>query len=89
MNQASKKLKSVKLATWLNVFPLVFGLGYLYLGKWTRFLVVLAVQLFSLAPMTWLGLRDANRYLLLIVWIVSIFDANSQAKAHNAILAQA
>jgi len=77
------KQKKPWLAALLNCFPLIMGLGYIYLGNWGRFGVIICVQLFSLAPMTWLGLRDLNPLLLLGVWIFSIFDGYSQGKTYN------
>jgi len=75
--------KSPTNAFLLNLFPLIMGLGYLYLGKWKRFIAVFGIQLFSLAPMTWLGLRQYNVYLLGFVWIMTLVDIWSQAKAVN------
>lgn len=71
------------LAALLNCFPLIMGLGYIYIGNWSRFGIVIITQLFSLAPMTWLGLRDLNPLLLAVVWIFTIFDGYSQANLHN------
>jgi len=79
----TRKTKSPAAAVLLNAFPLIFGLGYIYLGKWSRFFIVLGIQLFSLIPMTMLGLREYNVYLLALVWIASMIDAHSQAKIHN------
>ncbi len=81
------KPKAVWLAVLLNCFPLVMGLGYIYIGKWLRFAVVFGIQLFSLIPMTAWGLREYNPYLLAILWIVSLFDVYSQAKEYNKQLA--
>lgn len=68
------------LAGLLNAFPLLFGLGYAYLGKWLRFFVVVLIQLFSLAPFTALGLREYNKYFLAMVWVGSVVDAYNLAK---------
>jgi hypothetical protein len=78
---APARLKKPWLAVALNLFPLIMGLGYAYIGRLPRFLVVLAIQLFSLAPMTWLGLRDLNKYLLAAMWIVTLFDVYALTKA--------
>lgn len=77
------RTKSPGLAVLLNAFPLIFGIGYIYIGSWARFAVVFAIQLFSLGPMTWLGLRNYNVYLLAIVWIASMIDVYGLAKRHN------
>lgn len=71
------------LAALINCFPLIMGLGYIYLGNWKRFWVVFLIQVFSLAPMTWLGLRDLNPFLLAVMWFFTIFDGYKQAKSYN------
>ncbi len=83
ITQKDKKPKSPTTAVLLNAFPLIFGLGYIYIGKWSRFILVFGIQLFSLFPMTVLGLREYNGYLLALVWIISMFDAQSQTKIYN------
>jgi hypothetical protein len=72
------------LAVVLNLFPLVMGLGYLYLGLPLRFIVVFGIQLISLFPMTLLGLRDYNTFLLAGLWLFSLIDVYSQANKRNA-----
>jgi len=80
-----KESKKIWIAVLLNCFPLIMGLGYIYLGNWLRFGVVIFIQLFSLAPMTWLGLRDLNPVLLLVLWFFTIIDGYYQAKSYSAI----
>lgn len=80
---STKKEKKPWIAVLLNCFLLIMGLGYIYLGDWKRFGVVLFIQLFSLAPMTWLGLRDFNPVLLAGVWIFTLFDAYVQTNSYN------
>jgi hypothetical protein len=75
--------KKAWLAVVLNLFLLIMGLGYVYLGLWRRFLVVLLIQLLSLAPMTFLGLREYNKYLLFGLWIFTLIDVHRQAVDHN------
>ena len=58
--EKQKKAKSPRLAVLLNAFPLIFGIGYIYIGNWTRFLVVFLIQIFSSAPMEMLGLAKYN-----------------------------
>ena len=77
--------KKVWLAVLLNCFPLIFGIGYIYLRKWARFAVVFIVQLFSLAIMEPLNLERYNSCLLAIVWFISIIDVYIQAKRMNEI----
>ena len=71
--QKPKKAKSVALAMILNATPLViFGLGYLYIGKWVRFIVVEFLQLLSLiALFTW-GFRTQD--FLALLWCGSVID---------------
>lgn len=80
---STNKEKKPWLAVLLNCFPLIMGMGYIYLGNWKRFGTVLIIQLFSLAPMTWLGLRYLNPVLLAGVWIFTIFDGYMQAVSYN------
>jgi hypothetical protein len=79
----TKKPKSPSIAVVLNLFPLIMGLGYIYLGMLGRFAVVFLIQIFSLAPMEMLGLRQYNGYLLALMWIVTLFDVSAQAKKYN------
>jgi hypothetical protein len=82
-NISKQNEKKPWIAVLLNGFPLIMGLGYIYLGNWARFGVVILIQLFSLAPMTWLGLRDLNPLLLAGVWIFTLIDGYKQANSHN------
>jgi len=79
----SLKLKKPWIAVVLNFFPFILGLGYIYLGLWRRFFVVIFIQLFSLAPMTFIGLPEYNPYLLAIVWIFTLIDVKNQATSYN------
>jgi len=74
-------LKKPWLAVLLNLFPLVMGLGYLYIRKPIRFLIVFGIQLLSLLVMSILGLRSWNGPLLFVVWVVSLVDVYNQTKA--------
>lgn len=80
----AKTPKKAWIAGLLNAFPLLFGLGYIYLGEWLRFFVVVLIQLFSLGPFTALGLREYNKYLLLVVFGISIFDAIRLARNRSS-----
>ena len=71
------------LAVLLNCFLLIMGLGYIYLGLWVRFIIVFGLQLFTLLPMTMLGLRQYNEYLLGVIWLFTLVDAFVQAKKIN------
>ena len=81
------KYKKLWLAGLLSLVP-IMGLGYIYIGNWRRFAVVFFLQLFTLAPMTWLGLREYNGYLLGLIWLLVLFDVYKQTKAYNAKLAE-
>lgn len=75
--------KNPTIAVLLNCFPLVMGLGYIYLGLWPRFLIVFFIQLTSLMPMTALGLRELNVYFLAGMWIFTLIDVNNQTTKFN------
>ncbi len=80
--QEPKKEKSVALAMILNALPLViFGVGYLYIGKWVRFMIVEFLQIFCLiAFFTW-GLKTQN--FLAVVWCGSVIDVVIQTLNYN------
>jgi len=80
---SERKEKKPWVAVLLNCFLLIMGLGYIYLGNWKRFGIVFFTQLFSAAPMTWLGLRDLNPYLLAGIWFFTLVDGYIQAVAYN------
>jgi hypothetical protein len=77
------KLKKPWITVLLNIFPLIMGIGYIYLGNWIRFIVVFLIQLLSLIPMTALGLREYNNYLLLVLWLFTLVDGYIRTKSHN------
>jgi hypothetical protein len=80
----SKKTKSIALAIILNATPLViFGAGYIYIGKWYRFLLVEFLQLFSLFfSKMWWGLKF-DPYFLGVLWTASIIDVFIQTTNYN------
>jgi hypothetical protein len=79
-----KKTKSIALAIILNATPLViFGVGYIYIGKWYRFLLVEFLQLFSLFfSKAWWGLKF-DPYFLGVLWTASIIDVFIQTANYN------
>jgi hypothetical protein len=77
------KTKSVALAVVLNLFPLILGLGYIYIGLRSRFAIVLVIQLFSLLPMTLLGLGQYTVYVVAGTWIFSLYDVFRQTRLLN------
>ena len=80
--QKPTKAKSAALAVILNATPLViFGLGYLYIGKWVRCIVVEFLQLFSLIAFFAWGLRTQN--FLALVWCASVIDVLIQVLNYN------
>lgn len=78
-------MKSPGVAALLNAFPLVLGLGYIYLGLWRRFAVSFGLQI-VLGLIVARGARELAVGLTLL-WFGSILDAHKQAKALNARLA--
>lgn len=82
-------LKNPWIAVGLNCFPLVMGLGYIYLGRWVRFVIVfVGVQFlgagFVILPiLTELGLRFLLPYLLGVVWVYTLYDAYARTREHN------
>lgn len=69
-----KHVKKPWLAVVINLFPLIMGLGYIYVGRPWRFAAVFLLQLFTLMPMEMLGLGEYNKFLLAIIWIISLLD---------------
>jgi hypothetical protein len=63
----TQRRKQPAIAVLLNLWPLPLGLGYLYICKFGRFFAVVAVQLFSVAPMSALGLRAYNNFVILLL----------------------
>jgi len=76
--------KHAWIAVLLNCFLLVMGLGYLYIGRGRRFVVVFLIQMFSSFPIASLGLREYHGYWLVVVWLVTLVDVYYQTKAANA-----
>ena len=76
--------KKVWLAVLLNLFPLVMGMGYLYLYDVRWFIVVFGIQVLSLIPMTMLGLGEYNMYFLGILWLFSLIHVAERAKKYNS-----
>jgi hypothetical protein len=82
--QASvEKPKKPWLAVALNLFPLVFGLGFLYLGNGRRFFIMFLLQYLALASIRQYSLTNPVVILLVLLWLYSLFDAYSQAKIYN------
>ncbi len=84
MKNTHRKSKNAVLAVLLNLWPIPMGLGYIYIGAWARFLALVAIQFFSLIPMTMLGLRAYNNYILVLALLISLWDVYRQSKAYNA-----
>ncbi len=80
--QRPGKARSVALAMILNAMPLlIFGLGYLYIGKRVRFVVVELLQLSSLIAFFAWGLQ--TQYFVGLVWCASVVDVLIQALNYN------
>ncbi len=85
--QEPKKAKSVALAVILNATPLlIFGIGYLYIGKWVRFIVVEVLQLLSLIAFFAWRLQTQN--FVALVWCASLIDVLIQALNYNQQIAK-
>jgi hypothetical protein len=78
-----QKEKKPWITVLLNLFPFILGTGYIYIGNWKRFIFFVTIQLFSFAPMTWLGLREYNSLLLAAIWILTLFDGYVQTTNYN------
>jgi len=83
MHGETSQMKRPWLAVALNLFVLVMGLGYLYIGKWGRFAIVFGLQLTTLFFFTAIGLRELNKWFLILIWIVSLIDVYNQAESYN------
>jgi TM2 domain-containing membrane protein YozV len=81
--QAYATPKKVWLAVLLNLVPLIFGLGFLYLDRLGRFFLVFSMQMLILFSLTAFGNPQFHLFLLGLLWLFSILDAYWQAKAHN------
>ncbi len=80
--QEPKKTKSIALAMMLNAVPLViFGLGYIYIGKWMRFIVVELLQLFGLISFFVWDFRTT--YFVGFLWLASVIDVMIQTSNYN------
>lgn len=77
------KIKKPWVGVLLNAFPLVMGIGYLYVGRWRRFLLVITLQLFGWVVMGWIGMGPIGRYIPLVVWVITLFDGYTQVHAYN------
>ena len=77
-------MKQPWLAVVLNFFPLIMGLGYIYIGMWGRFAVIFGLQLTSLLLFSAIGLRALNQVFLVLMWAFSWFDVYNQAKSYNS-----
>ena len=89
-------MKRPWLAVLLNCFPLVFGLGYIYLGRWARFLGVFvlgqmflgSLLRFSLGNLLALFLGpDAKNLIFVPFWFWTMYDVWRLTKQHNTAFA--
>jgi hypothetical protein len=76
------KTKSIALAVILNATPLVvFGIGYLYIGKWKRFLIVEFLQLIGvILTVAW---KFNGTYFVGLLWTASVIDVMIQTSKYN------
>ena len=80
-----RKARSIALAVILNATPLViFGIGYLYIGKWKRFLIVEFLQLLGvILTVAWGGGKFNGVYFVGLLWTVSVIDVLIQTANYN------
>jgi hypothetical protein len=79
-------MKKPWLAALLNaVIPVMFGIGYMYLGLWGRWAVAFfGLQIAAVMFLDGMGAGPLPRdVLLLVVWVATIFDGYNQAKRIN------
>jgi hypothetical protein len=71
-------MKKPGIAVLLNAFPLVMGLGYVYLGLWGRFAITFGLQVI----LGFVAARGAPQLALglTLLWIFSMLDAHRQGK---------
>ncbi len=81
----AQKTKSIALAVILNATPLVvFGIGYLYIGKWKRFLIVEFLQLIGVILTVAWGVGKFNgTYFVGMLWTASVIDVLIQTVKYN------
>lgn len=76
-------MKKTWIAVVLNLFPFIFGLGYIYVGEWGRFLIVFGLQIFSLPIFVGFGLRQYNVFFLTVLWLFSLIDVYNRTILMN------
>jgi len=76
------KPKRVWLAVILNMFPIVMGLGYIYLGEWGVFAALVGVQyLTEFVAIPWVL---TNRPMIMLpIYIASWVDIYYRTKLRN------
>jgi len=72
--------KKAWIAILLSLFPIVMGLGYIYLGRWKRFWITLTIQILTPSILNTMGLYDLNFIILIILWLFTIFEAYALTK---------
>ena len=75
------KRKNPALALVLNLFFLIFGLGYLYLGEWKRFVYYfIGWQLLFLNPYFF---KTGYYIIIFFIWVFTLFDVLQRAELGN------
>ncbi len=75
-------MKKPWIAGLLNAFPLVLGLGYLYIRRWNRFFFVFGLQI-ALGILS--RSHPAFGTALALLWIMSIMDVLRETRALNKV----
>lgn len=73
------KLKKPWLAVTLNLFPLVMGLGYIYVGRRSRFGAVFAIQIIGISIASFV-LGPYSTIFVAALWLVTLIDVYDIAK---------
>jgi len=76
------QLKPAKpwLAALLNAWPIPFGVGYLYLHNYWRFVSAFGLQILLPLVLAVIGLRNISSYALAALWLYTVVDAYNQAR---------
>jgi hypothetical protein len=81
-----RKLKPQRawIAVGLNLFPLMMGLGYLYINQGYKWLLTVFLQVFFVQYVfERLKIKSLVSPILFIIWVITIVDVLFQVRAHN------
>ena len=72
--------KKTWIAILLSLFPVVMGLGYIYLGRWKRFAITVSIQIITPSILRTMGLYNLSNSILLALWGFTILEAFALTK---------